>query len=147
MDTTKKIEGLKLTFSRIGVHSITQPERRVVWLVGMDIMYEDGSRNKVPLVSYPMVSTAEKKKIDVSATTTGFVIATPGEERSYHFYTAAGEPTGQIPAAEVGELVQIDERAVVFRMGDHVRFYGIDAKLFGERDLTPEEIAGLDDES
>ena len=147
MDKTKEIKGLKLTFSRIGVHSITQPERRVVWMVGMDIVYEDGSRNKVPLLSYPMVSTAEKKKINVSATTTGFVIATPGEERSYHFYNAAGEATGQLPVAEVGELVQIDERAVVFRMGDHVRFYGLDSTLIGERDLTAEEIAALSDES
>ena len=147
MDKTKEIKGLKLTFSRIGVYSFTQPERRVAWMVGMDIMYEDGSRNKVPLVSYPMVSTAEKKKIDVSATTTGFVITTPGEERSYHFYNAAGEPTGQLPAAEVGELVQIDERAVVFRMGDHVRFYSLDSTLIGERDLTAEEIVALSDES
>ena len=146
MDKTKEIEGMKLTFSRIGINTPGEP-RQIVWIVGMDIMYEDGSRNKVPLVSYPMVSTAEKKKINVSATTTGFVVTTPGEDRSYHFYNAAGEPTGQLPAAEVGELVQIDERAVVFRMGDHVRFYSLGAKLIGERDLTAEEIAALSDES
>lgn len=76
------------------------------------------------------------------ATTTGFVVATPDEPLKYHFYNAAGEQA----AAEAGELVQIDEHAVVFHTGDHVRFYCIDSKLIGERYLTAEEIVALDSE-
>lgn len=143
MDKKQQISALKLTFSRVGIHSFREPEHRVAWMVGMDIRYEDGRRNKVPMISYPMVSTAEKKKIDVSATSAGFVVATPGAERNYHFYNAAGEPTGQLPAAEVGELVQIDDEAVVFRQGNHVKFYDLDTKFMGERDLTAKEIAAL----
>lgn len=139
----KIINGLKLYFSRIGINSIDG--REIVWIVGMHIFYEDGSKKRALLSDYPWISTGEKKKLDVSATITGFVIPTLGENRIYHFYNAAGEPTGKIPAADVGELFQIDERAVVFRQGDHVRFYSIDARLIGERDLTAKEIADFAD--
>lgn len=146
MDKTKEIEGMKLTFSRIGINTPGEP-RQIVWIVGMAIFYSDGSKKKTFLEGYPWVPTGAKKKIKVHATTTGFVVATPDEPLKYFFYNAAGEATGQLLGAEVGEPVQIDERAVVFRMGDHVRFYALDSTLIGERDLTAEEIAALSDES
>ena len=143
MEKEQVIKGLKLAFSRVGVTTENQP-RRIMWMVSMKIWYEDGSRCQVPLMGHFFVTTAEKKKIKVYATTTGFVVATPDEPLIYHFYNAAGELTGEQAEAEVGKLEHIVEQAVIFRNGNRVRLYSIDSKLIAERIISAEKVAELD---
>lgn len=136
----KQLSEMQVKFSRVSVHSLFSPQK-VRWMVKARLYYVNGEKADVFLEKFPWIDTGEKKLVGAALASNGFVVTTPAEPRVYHFYTPEGEHVAELQESEVGTLVHVDDKALVFRRGNHLRYYTITARSLGERELAPDELS------
>lgn len=130
------IKEIKVKTFSAGVTSSAAPSKRgKIQALEITIVYEGNKKNQ-----YAMLKADGKSYKGYALGTDFFVIIT---NRQYHLFNENGKLVKEFMRND-GELIQIDKIGFAMRKDKMVAFYYKDGKLDYERELTEEELKGLD---
>ena len=132
------LESAKLTFSRIGIHTMEGP-------VGNMYMPRIALRiqgRKAAKIGYLKPNRFDRKDYIGLALLPDFIVVITQNE--YIVVDEKAEERKAISRDEAGEMVGVQEDGFLCRKANQLQLRNIDCELIGERPLTAEEIQELD---
>lgn len=144
---TNELRKVELKFTRYGLHrrgNFCAP----LWRAAAVLTYLSPAvpKQKVDLPSLRLLSTTEKRRLELHFCPGFFIISSP--DGRHHFYTPQGKHTAAIPAAEAGtfDTFSVDSAVTplrfigaTFRKGNEMRLFSPKGKLLSHSPATEEE--------
>ena len=132
------LESAKLSFSRVGVHSI-DGSNGVMYMPRVSLWIRG---RKTAKIGYLMPDRFDKKDYIGIALLPEFIIVITTAE--YIVVDESAEERKAISREETGEMIGVQEDGFLCRKGDVLQLRDIDCEIVGERGLTAAEIRELD---
>ena len=130
------IKSVKVTMSRIGIHTVDKPKATVRYMPMAKISYiEEGKASKEVFLDMVMVKKSHFKGWIIGLTFFAGITAD-----GYQIYNEDGERTGFALKEEVGQVIQANENDFICMKDGVANLIGKDGSISRSRKLTEEEL-------
>ena len=135
------IESAKITFSRVGFHS-SQGDHGVIWMPRVALTIQGRKHAKTGyLPGKDRLDRFSKKDYQGTCILRDYIVVVTKNE--YIIVDEKAEERASLDPKEVGRIVGVQEEGFLSVKDNHLMLRDITGSVIAERDLTEEEIKGL----